>query len=142
MNLNSKYVTGLVVIIVASISLFSSLGIIFGSLFLDDNALFAFPYLTLGVITIGIGIMFLILLFSPERIRGFQAEYEASPDLTQFTVVKTLPKRGYKLPEVPEVGYCSACGKKIFKPFQCSKCGQILCGKHYLPGSHTCLEEI
>ena len=140
MNLNSKYFTGLAVIVVASIILFSSLGIIFGSIFLDDNVL-AFPYLILGVITIGIGVMFLILLFSPERIKGFQAEYEASPDLTQFRVVKTLPKRGYELPEIPEVGYCSACGKKIFKPFQCSRCGQILCGKHYLPGSHTCLEE-
>lgn len=143
MNLNSKYVTGLVVIIVASISLFSPIGIIFGSLILDNTAfLIAFPYLVLGVITIAVGVIFLILLFSPERIRGFRAEYEASPDLTQFSVVKTFPRRGPELPEVPEVGYCSACGKKVFKPFQCARCGQILCGKHYLPGSHTCIEEM
>ncbi|UCG03199.1 MAG: hypothetical protein JSW11_04255 [Candidatus Heimdallarchaeota archaeon] len=141
MNLNSKYVTGLLVIVVASIGLFSPIGMIFGSLILDDSALFAFPYLVLGVVTIVVGILFLILLFSPERIRGFKAEYEASPDLTHFTVVKTFPKRGPELPEIPEVGYCSACGKKVFKPFQCSTCGQILCGKHYLPGSHTCIEE-
>jgi hypothetical protein len=138
MNLNSKYVTGLIVILVTSIGVFSPIGIIFGSLILDDSVLNAFPYLVLGVITIAVGVMFLVLLFSPERIRGFQAEYEASPDLTQFAVVKTFPKRGPELPEVPEVGYCSACGKKVFKPFQCAKCGQILCGKHYLSGSHDC----
>ncbi|MFX1508021.1 MAG: AN1-type zinc finger domain-containing protein [Promethearchaeota archaeon] len=141
MNLNSKYVTGLIVILVAGIGLFSPIGIIFGSLILDDSVLNAFPYLILGVVTIAVGIMFLVLLFSPERIRGFQAEYEASPDLTHFKVVKTFPKRGPELPEVPEVGYCSACGKKVFKPFQCAKCGQILCGKHYLSGSHDCRGE-
>jgi hypothetical protein len=141
MNLNSKYVTGLIVIIAASIILFSPIGMIFGSLVLDNSILNAFPYLVLGVITIAVGVMFLVLLFSPERIRGFQAEYEASPDLTQFTVVKTFPKRGPELPEVPEVGYCSACGKKVFKPFQCKKCGQILCGEHYLSGSHDCRGE-
>ncbi len=142
MNLNSKYVTGLVVIVVASIGLFSPLGFIFGYQLLGDTAYFAFPYLILGIITITIGVIFLVLLFAPERIRGFQAEYEASPDLTQFKVVKTYPKRGPELPKVPEVGFCSACGKKVFKPFQCSRCGQVLCGKHYLPGSHTCIEEM
>ncbi|MFX0125298.1 MAG: AN1-type zinc finger domain-containing protein [Candidatus Hodarchaeota archaeon] len=142
MNLNSKYVSGLVIIIAASIGLFSPVGIIFGSFFLGDNAFFAFPYLILGIITITVGIMFLILLFSPERIRGFQAEYEASPDLTKFKVVKTYPKRGPVMPKIPEVGFCSACGQQIYRPFQCSKCGQILCGKHYLPGSHTCIEDM
>lgn len=142
MNLNSKYVTGLVVIIVAGIGLFSPIGIISGYLILGDIAFIAFPYLMLGIITTTIGVIFLILLFSPERIRGFQAEYEASPDLTEFKVVKTFAKRGPEFPKIPEVGFCSACGKKVYKPFQCSKCGQILCGKHYLPGSHTCTEEM
>ena len=142
MNLNSKYISGLVIIVVTSVGLFSPIGMILGSLILNDSALIAFPYLVVGITTIGVGILFLILLFSPERIRGFQAEYEASPDLTHFTVVKTFPTNRPEFPEIPEVGYCSACGKKVFKPFQCAKCGQILCGKHYLPGSHTCVEEI
>lgn len=134
MNLNSKYLIGFSVITVLSFGFFLS-SLIF---YIHPS----FRLLTLGIITTITGMIFIALLFSPERIKGYQAEYEASPDLTNFKVVKVYPDKVQKRPEIPEVAFCSTCGKKIHKPFYCARCGQILCGSHYLPGSHTCKEEV
>ena len=138
MNLNSKYMIGLCVLIIISVgSLFSIM--IFN---ISTEAGEGSRLLLIGIASTIIGMTFIALLFSPERIKGYRAEYEASPDLTQFKVVKTYPDRVPERPKIPEIAYCSTCGKKIFKPFYCSRCGQILCGQHYLPGSHTCKEEM
>ncbi|MFX0015662.1 MAG: AN1-type zinc finger domain-containing protein [Promethearchaeota archaeon] len=142
MNLNSKYITGFIIVVATGIGLFSPIGFLIGYMILGEDAFIALPYLVLGIISTMIGIIFINSLFSPERIRGYKAEYEVSPDLTHFEVVKTYPDSGPKHPKVPEVAYCSACGKKVFKPFQCSRCGQILCGSHFLAGSHICKDEI
>ncbi|MFX1284285.1 MAG: AN1-type zinc finger domain-containing protein [Promethearchaeota archaeon] len=134
MKLNSKYMIGFSVIIALSLGFFLS------SLIINISP--SLRLLTLGIVTTITGMIFIVLLFAPERIKGYQAEYEASPDLTNFKVVKVYADKVQERPEIPEVAFCSACGKRIFKPFYCAKCGQILCGTHYLPGSHTCKEEL
>ncbi|UCE13900.1 MAG: AN1-type zinc finger domain-containing protein [Candidatus Heimdallarchaeota archaeon] len=134
MNLNSKYLGGLSVLIVVS------LGTFFSYIFFDLEEYVSIRLLVLGIFTTIVGIVFVALLFSPERIKGYRAEYEASPDLTSFKVVKTFTEHGQKQAEIPEVAFCSTCGKKIYRPFYCSRCGQLLCGEHYLLGSHLCKE--
>ena len=135
MNLNSKFFIGFgILAVVGSGFLFSSF--VFGEIPSFYRLLF------LGITTTIVGIIFVVLLFSPERIKGYRAEYTVSPDLTQFEVTKSYPDRSPVKPEIPEVAYCSACGKKIYKPFYCSRCGQLLCGEHILPGSHTCKDEV
>lgn len=132
MNLNSKFLLGFIVIL--SIGFFVSIVVL--------NISTGFGLVILGISSTIIGLSFVTLLFSPDRIKGYQADYEASPDLTEFKVVKTYPERVPEPPKIPEVAYCSTCGKKIYKPFYCSICGQILCGTHYLSGSHKCKEEV
>ena len=137
MNLNSKYLIGLSMLIIISIGSFFSIILLNISPEVGEGSRLLF----MGIATTIIGMTFIALLFSPERIKGYQAEYEASPDLTEFKVVKAYPEKVPERPKIPEVAFCSACGKQIYKPFYCTRCGQILCGMHYLPGSHTCKEE-
>lgn len=134
MNLNSKYLSGLTVLIAVSISSF------FSDIFFNFEEYISIRLFALGISTTIVGAAFVVLLFSPERIRGYRAEYEASPDLTSFKVVKTYPSQEPRQAEIPEVAFCSTCGKKIYRPFYCSRCGQLLCGEHYLLGSHKCKE--
>ncbi|MHA2247776.1 MAG: AN1-type zinc finger domain-containing protein [Candidatus Hodarchaeales archaeon] len=138
MNLNSKYFLGLSVLIIISIGSLFSFMIPNISAEVEEGS----RLLLIGITTMIIGMIFIVLLFVPERIKGYKAEYEASPDLTHFKVVKTYPQKVPERPKLPEVAFCSSCGKQIYKPFYCAKCGQILCGTHYLPGSHTCKEEV
>lgn len=133
MNLNSKYLAGLSIILIISIG-FLLIQVIF-----DVSP--ALRLITLGITTTIVGLVFIALLFSPERIKGYKAEYEFSPDLKKFEVKKTF-SQVLERPPTPEVAYCSACGKKIFQPFYCPKCGQFLCGDHYLSGDHTCREDV
>jgi hypothetical protein len=98
-------------------------------------------YFLIGISTVIVGTAFYILLFSPERVKGFQAEYEISPDLTKFEVVKSFSPNKTQDP-VPEMAFCSVCGKEIYKPYKCARCGMILCGSHYLQGSHSCSEGV
>ncbi|MFX0183925.1 MAG: hypothetical protein ACFE95_12650 [Candidatus Hodarchaeota archaeon] len=134
MNLNSKYLFGLIVLVIIGGTLF----------FFDPFVTLKLPdglyYIGFGVFATIIGIIFYILLFSPERIKGYQAEYEASPDLTRFTVVRTFKPDLPDKSSIPETAFCSACGKQIYNPFLCSKCGQLLCGEHYIHGAHNCTE--
>ncbi|MFX0209743.1 MAG: hypothetical protein ACFFDT_27425 [Candidatus Hodarchaeota archaeon] len=134
MNLNSKYLTGLIVLVVIG-------GIL---VFIDPiyflNLPIGLDYIGYGILATVIGIMYYILLFSPERIKGYQAEYEASPDLKTFKVVKTFDQNLPVKSTIPDVAFCSACGKQIHRPFLCTQCGQLLCGEHYLHGAHNCTE--
>ncbi len=146
MNLHSKFITGFVVIgVISLISFFlmpSSPLILY--FIYDFSPLFLGTLLTIfGISIFVIGIIFYILLYSPERIKGIQAEYEISPDLTKFKAIPYSQKASkISNEEIPEKGFCSSCGKEVYKPFRCAKCGQILCGKHFLPGEHSCKEEI
>ncbi|MFX0051827.1 MAG: hypothetical protein ACFFAJ_06200 [Candidatus Hodarchaeota archaeon] len=134
MNLNSKYLTGLIILVIIG-------GIL---VFIDPISFFDLPngldYIGYGILATVIGIIYYILLFSPERIKGYQAEYEASPDLTTFKVVRTFNQKLPRESTIPDIAYCSACGKQIHRPFLCTKCGQLLCGEHYLHGAHNCTE--
>jgi predicted nucleic acid binding AN1-type Zn finger protein len=134
MNLNSKYFAGLILLVIIGGIFF------FFDPFVSLNLPIGLYYIGFGVLATIIGIIFYILLFSPERIKGYQAEYEVSPDLTKFTVVRSLKHDLPSKSAVPEIAYCSACGKQIYKPFHCSKCGQLLCGEHYIHGAHNCTE--
>jgi hypothetical protein len=147
MRLSSKYVTGFGIVfsILFIFFIFDSspkIDVIdyFFLIFLNQTPS-PLPYLFFGIIMTLVGIMFYYLLFSPETIKGHQLEFEASPDLTTFRVVKRVTGKSTNTEvEVPDTGYCSACGKQIHKPFRCQTCGQILCGTHYLPGDHQCKE--
>ncbi|MHA2226541.1 MAG: AN1-type zinc finger domain-containing protein [Candidatus Hodarchaeales archaeon] len=130
MYLNSKYLLGFGILVGTNV-IFS-----FSNVFTSP----AIYLIIFGISTTIIGVVFVYLLFSPERIKGYRAEYEISPDLTSFKVAKQLVEKIPVITEIPEVAFCSTCGKKIFKPFSCSICGQILCGEHYLPGDHSCRE--
>lgn len=56
-----------------------------------------------------------------------------SPDL------KVTAIEGHtEVKEAPEYGTCSYCGKEVYRPFICSDCDQLVCGKHALPGDHEC----
>ena len=134
MNLNSKFFIGFGILAVVGS------GFLFSSFIMEIPSFYRMLFL--GITTTIVGMIFAVLLFSPERIKGYRAEYTVSPDLTQFEVTKSYPDRSPVKPEIPEVAYCSACGKKIYKPFYCSKCGQLLCGEHILPGSHNCKDEV
>ena len=102
---------------------------------------FGIDIMLIGLIITLLGGFFYFLLFSPERIKGYQAEYEAAPDLREFRVVKTYStEKTIQKGPIPEFAYCSACGKQIFRPFSCAKCHQLLCGEHYLQGTHNCTE--
>jgi hypothetical protein len=146
MNLHSKFLTGFAII--GAISVISFF-IIPGSplilyFYYDFSPFFLGSLLIiLGFSIFIVGVIFYILLYSPERIKGLQAEYEISPDLTQFKAIPYSQKTDIAPSEkIPEKGYCSSCGREVFKPFKCSRCGQILCGKHFLPGEHSCKEEM
>ncbi|MFX0086469.1 MAG: AN1-type zinc finger protein [Candidatus Hodarchaeota archaeon] len=146
MNLHSKFLTGFAVIgLICLISFF----LIPGSplilyVYYDFSPLILGALLTtFGIFIFVIGIIFYILLYSPERIKGIQADYEISPDLTKFKAIPYSQKASnISSEEIPERGFCSSCGREVYKPFRCGKCGQILCGKHFLPGEHSCKEEI
>ena len=45
-----------------------------------------YRYLVLGIGIMIVGIAFFYLLFAKESIRGYNLEFEASPDLTHFEV--------------------------------------------------------
>ncbi|MHA1972422.1 MAG: AN1-type zinc finger protein [Candidatus Hodarchaeales archaeon] len=137
MNLNEKYLAGLIIIALVSFTLFTSIGVIVGLKFLDDFPI-KFKYLVYGVITLFVSIIFYILLFAPDRIKGFKGVYEVSPDLKQFKVVSIKKEKIEVNETIPDEAFCAVCGKKIYRPFRCNVCGQLLCGKHYLPGDHTC----
>jgi hypothetical protein len=129
MELYEKYLVGTIiaVVIVVVFNPFSFVTV--------QNPL---PFLIIGITLTAVGILFYILLFSPERIKGHKMEFEAAPDLSSFRIVsdKTSTKE-----ELPETAFCGVCGQEIYKPFQCHDCGQLLCGKHYLPGDHECRRE-
>ncbi|MFW9853726.1 MAG: hypothetical protein ACFFFG_01605 [Candidatus Thorarchaeota archaeon] len=110
-----------------------------GSVFIPQVSIGEY-YIFLGIVTIGVGVFFAYLLFAPERIKGYTAEYEAAPDLSEFRVVKTFREVEPSSAEKPEMAYCGACGRQIHKPFRCGLCGQYLCGKHYLRGDHICTD--
>ena len=145
MELHSKYLTGFFIIGALCFGYF---------ILIPGSPLFSYVYrgfsseyigillTTIGVLICIIGLIFYYLLYSSERIKGFKAEYEISPDLTQFKVIP-YSKNGSSVQkeEIPDEAFCSHCGKEIFKPFQCNICKQLLCGKHYLPGEHSCMEE-
>ncbi|MFW9778393.1 MAG: hypothetical protein ACFFE8_06015 [Candidatus Heimdallarchaeota archaeon] len=135
MYLHTKFLAGLGFLISVGIGSF-----ILGPFFLPQFGRGEF-YVLLGVSIIGVGIFYSYLLFASERIRGFQAEYETKPDLTEFRVVKTYNRPNPSLEEIPEIAYCGSCGNQVHKPFRCNLCGQYLCGKHYLKGDHICINE-
>ncbi len=154
MELHSKYLTGFFIIGALCVAYFFLIPLaqipfaffrtpLFLYLFYD----FSLEYIGLILVTIGIlisiiGIVFYYLLYSSERIKGFKAEYEISPDLTQFKIIPySKNESSIKNEEVPDKAFCSHCGKEIFQPFRCNTCNQLLCGKHYLPGEHSCMEE-
>jgi hypothetical protein len=146
MRLSTKFLSGFTTISVLYLILFfgdfsSSISPIsyYLALLLDlpPNPFFYFVF---GVVIAIVGIFFYYLLFIPEKIKGHKMEFEVSPDLTSFQVVKEKKEPTIIQKEVPEIAHCSACGKKIHKPFRCNACGQLLCGSHYLPGDHQCTE--
>jgi hypothetical protein len=145
MHLHTKYLTGFVIIGALSLSYF---------ILIPGSPLIAYLYYNLsssyiGILLIVIGLFIFIIgsvfynfLFSSERIKGFQAEYEISPDLTEFKARPFSDKESRaQEEEMPAEAFCGKCGKKVFKPFKCSRCKQILCGKHYLIGEHQCKDE-
>lgn len=96
----------------------------------------------IGFVTSIIGLVFYYLLYSSDRIKGFKAEYEISPDLTTFKAIPySKNESSVQEKEIPEKAFCSHCGKEVFQPYKCNSCKQLLCGKHYLSGDHSCVEE-
>ncbi|MHA1214059.1 MAG: AN1-type zinc finger protein [Candidatus Hodarchaeales archaeon] len=140
MNLNEKYLAGLLVVALITFTLFTTVGVLIGLEFLNSVPI-DLRYLIYGVITLIVGIIFYVLLFSPERIKGIRGVYEISPDLKQFKIVSMERNETLSNVTIPDEAYCAVCGKKIFKPYHCNVCGQLLCGKHYLPGEHTCINK-
>ncbi|WP_455141512.1 hypothetical protein [Candidatus Hodarchaeum mangrovi] len=140
MDLSTKYLIGFLIILTLSlVTSFPILVLLFNSSVLLD--IFVNPWTTiiLGVIISSVGIFYYILLFSPERIKGIRGTYEASPDLSTFRIVE-MKGQSIKTTEIPNMAFCSVCGKQIFKPYLCSRCGQLLCAQHYSYGNHQCLE--
>ena len=144
MDLHTKYLTGFVILGALSLSYFMLIPTspLIAYLYYD----FSLSYIGIILIVIGlsifvIGLLFYNFLYSSEKIKGFQAEYEISPDLTEFKAKPYSEKESLSQDEkIPDEAFCSKCGKKVFKPFKCSVCKQILCGKHYLLGEHQCRE--
>ena len=148
MRLSSKYVSGFGVILLLLVGFFiEGTSLLINPLYflllqMTDSLPNPFPSFIFGFTIITVGIIFYWLLFAPERIMGHQLEFEASPDLSTFRIIKrTSGEPTNKEIEIPETAYCSTCGKNVFKPYRCQKCGQLLCGSHYLPGDHQCKEE-
>jgi hypothetical protein len=129
MRLSTKYIFGL-----------GGLAALFFSS--DFINLGVYTYLIQGIGILIVGITFSYLLFAKETIRGYNLEFEASPDLTHFEIVKrhSGEKTNVEV-TIPETAFCSACGNEVYKPFRCQTCGQLLCGKHYLRGDHRCVED-
>ena len=126
MRLSTKYIFGM-----------GALGILFfSSEFIDLREYTPF---VLGIGIFLVGITFYYLLFAKETIRAHNLEFEASPDLTHFEIVKRHSGVETNLEiTIPETAFCAACGNEVYKPFRCQTCGQLLCGKHYLKGDHRC----
>ena len=145
MNLHTKFLTGFAILGALSLSYFM---LIPGSP-LIAYLYYGIPSSYIGIILIVIGLSIFIIgsifytfLYSSERIKGFRAEYEISPDLTEFKAIPYSKKESTNQDtEIPSESFCSSCGKKIYKPFRCPSCKQFLCGKHYLSGDHDCSEE-
>ncbi len=134
MFLHTKYLTGFAILVVLSISYFMLMP---GS----PSSIKGIISIVIGSSIFVIGSIFYTFLYSSERIKGFQAEYEISPDLTEFKAIPFSEKDSLAQDEeIPTEAFCGKCGKKVFKPFKCSVCKQILCGKHYLLGEHQCRE--
>ena len=129
MNLSTKYIFGLGAVTVLFLTPeFINFGI--------------YSYILIGIGIMITGIVFFYLLFAKETIKGYNLEFEASPDLTHFEITKR--QSGVKTNvevSIPETAFCAACGNEVFKPFRCQTCGQLLCGKHYLRGDHKCVED-
>ncbi|PWI47472.1 hypothetical protein CEE45_11700 [Candidatus Heimdallarchaeota archaeon B3_Heim] len=100
------------------------------------------PFILIGLSISTMGIYFYVLLFTKERIRGLNLEFEASPDLKTFRVVKDHSPNRLTKKEIPDTAYCGACGREVHKPFRCAACGQLLCATHILAGDHRCKEGI
>ena len=101
-----------------------------------------FTFFIQGIGIMITGLFFLYLLFSKETIRGYNLEFEASPDLKYFEIKNRHSGiRSNQEVEIPDTAFCAACGNKVYKPFRCQACGQLLCGKHYLRGDHKCVED-
>ena len=99
------------------------------------------PLILIGMAIMFVGTYFYVLLFTKERIRGLNLEFEASPDLKTFRVVKDHSSDRKLKEDIPSTAHCSACGREIHGPFRCGVCGQLLCASHILPGDHQCKEE-
>ncbi|MHA1512796.1 MAG: AN1-type zinc finger protein [Candidatus Hodarchaeales archaeon] len=129
MRLSTKYVFGM-----------GALGILFLSPVFTELGEYSFIVLGFGIMIVGIS--FYYLLFAKETIRGYNLEFEVSPDLTHFEITKRHSgEKTNKEVIIPETAFCAACGNEVYKPFRCQTCGQLLCGKHYLRGDHRCVEE-
>jgi len=140
MDLSSKYLIGFSIILILSFfTSFPLLILLFNSSVFLDFLVNPWTTIVLGIVVSGVGILYYILLFSPERIKGIRGTYEASPDLSTFRIVE-MKGKSIKTAEIPDKAYCSVCGKQIFKPYLCSRCGQLLCAQHYSYGNHQCLE--
>ncbi|MHA1975429.1 MAG: AN1-type zinc finger domain-containing protein [Candidatus Hodarchaeales archaeon] len=98
------------------------------------------PLILIGLAIMIVGTYFYILLFTKERIRGVNLEFEASPDLKTFRVVRDRTPKNQIKKEIPSMAYCSTCGREVHKPFRCAACGQLLCANHILAGDHQCKE--
>lgn len=148
MKLSTKFISGFGALAVTLV-FFTLLGtleetdeLVFLIQVIFDSPPNPFPIIILGLCVSLIGVYFYLLLFSPERIKGYQLEYEAAPDLSTFKVVKRISgEPTNKEVEIPAIAYCSACGKQIHNPFRCQRCGQLLCSNHYLHGDHNCKED-
>ncbi|MHA1443367.1 MAG: AN1-type zinc finger protein, partial [Candidatus Hodarchaeales archaeon] len=126
MRLSTKYVFGM-----------GALGILFLSPVFTELGEYSFIVLGFGIMIVGIS--FYYLLFAKEIIRGYNLEFEVSPDLTHFEITKRHSgEKTNKEVIMPETAFCAACGNEVYKPFRCQTCGQLLCGKHYLRGDHRC----
>ncbi len=98
------------------------------------------PLILIGLAITAVGIYFYIQLFTKERIRGVNLEFEVSPDLKTFKVVKDHSPGKRSKESIPSMAYCSACGREVHGPFRCATCGQLLCANHILAGDHQCKE--
>jgi hypothetical protein len=144
MDLHTKYLAGFAILGALGISYFMLIPIspLIAYLYLGlSSSYIGVILIIIGLSIFAIGSIFYNFLYSSERIKGIRAEYEISPDLTKFKVSSYSDKESRSQDEeIPTEAFCSKCGKKIFKPFKCSICKQVLCGKHYLPGEHQCEE--
>ncbi len=144
MDLSTKYLygSGFIAGLWIFVSVFS-IDTVFLPTLSFDSLFFTFdpvPFFVIGFSIMAMGIYFYILLFTKERIKGLNLEFEASPDLKTFKVVKDHSSNSLLKKEIPESAFCGACGKEVHGPFRCAACGQLLCAKHILAGDHQCKE--